>query len=100
MADYDVIAIVMGRDVDDLDTIVRRVKSIPGVIDVMMMLTLRVLKSDVKYAIAGASGEEEPMSPCGRSLFKLWPRQSVPRGKQLWCAWHGLVAYRGLQGAP
>lgn len=50
--DYDAIAIIMGRDVDDLNTIVRRVKSIPGVVDVTMMLTLRVMKSDVKYAIA------------------------------------------------
>jgi Lrp/AsnC family transcriptional regulator for asnA, asnC and gidA len=50
--DYDAIAIIMGRDVDDLNSIVRRVKSIPGVVDVTMMLTLRVMKSDVKYAIA------------------------------------------------
>jgi Lrp/AsnC family transcriptional regulator for asnA, asnC and gidA len=50
--DYDAIAIIMGRDVEDLNAIVRRVKSIPGVKDVTMMLTLRVLKSDVKYAIA------------------------------------------------
>jgi Lrp/AsnC family transcriptional regulator for asnA, asnC and gidA len=50
--DYDAIAIVMGKDVDDLDSIVRRVKTIPGILDVTMMLTLRVLKSDVKYAIA------------------------------------------------
>ena len=50
--DYDVIAIVMGRDVDHLNSIVRKVKSIPGVMDVTMMLTLRVVKSDVKYAIA------------------------------------------------
>ena len=50
--DYDAIAIVMGKDVDDLNAIVRKVKSVPGVIDVTMMLTLRVLKSDVKYAIA------------------------------------------------
>lgn len=63
MADYNVTAIVMGRDIDDLATIVRRVKGIPGVIDVMMMLTLRVLKSDVKHAIAGASGEKGPRSP-------------------------------------
>ena len=50
--DYDAIAIVMGRDVDHLNSVVRRVKSIPGVLDVTMMLTLKVLKSDVKYAIA------------------------------------------------
>jgi Lrp/AsnC family transcriptional regulator for asnA, asnC and gidA len=50
--DYDAIAIVMGRDVEDLDSIVRKVKGVPGVIDVTMMLTLKVLKSDVKYAIA------------------------------------------------
>ncbi len=50
--DYDAIAIVMGRDVDHLNSTVRKVKSIPGVLDVTMMLTLRVLKSDVKYAIA------------------------------------------------
>ncbi len=50
--DYDAIAIVMGRDVNHLNSIVRKVKSIPGVLDVTMMLTLRVVKSDVKYAIA------------------------------------------------
>ncbi len=50
--DCDAIAIIMGRDVDDLNSIVRRVKSIPGVMDVTMMLTLRVMKSDVRYAIA------------------------------------------------
>lgn len=51
IGDYDAIAIVMGRDVDDLNTIIRRVKSIPGVVDVTMMLTLRVMKGDVKYAV-------------------------------------------------
>jgi Lrp/AsnC family transcriptional regulator for asnA, asnC and gidA len=50
--DHDAIAIIMGRDVDDLNSIVHRVKSIPGVLDVTLMLTLRVMKSDVKYAIA------------------------------------------------
>ncbi len=50
--DYDAIAIIMGRDVDHLNSTVRRIKSIPGILDATMMLTLKVLKSDVKYAIA------------------------------------------------
>jgi DNA-binding Lrp family transcriptional regulator len=66
--DYAAIAIIMGHDVDALNTLVRRMKSISGVVDVTMMLALRVMKSDVKYAIVRRwkiSDDEARAESCG-----------------------------------
>lgn len=49
--DYDVIAIVMARSIEHLNEVVKKIKTLRGVRDATLSLTMRVVKSDVKYAV-------------------------------------------------
>ena len=49
--DYDAIAVVMAKDLDQLHEIINRVKKIKGVQEVNSLITIKIVKSDVRYSL-------------------------------------------------
>ncbi|MEM4186169.1 MAG: Lrp/AsnC ligand binding domain-containing protein [Candidatus Caldarchaeum sp.] len=49
--DYDAIAVVIGFDLNHVRQVVENIKKIRGVLSVNTYVTLRVVKSDTRYAL-------------------------------------------------
>ncbi|MDJ0270390.1 MAG: Lrp/AsnC family transcriptional regulator [Aigarchaeota archaeon] len=49
--DYDAIAVIMAHDLDGLHQTINKVKRIKGVIEVNSLITIRIVKSDVRYSL-------------------------------------------------
>ncbi|HIQ30029.1 MAG TPA: Lrp/AsnC family transcriptional regulator [Candidatus Caldiarchaeum subterraneum] len=49
--DYDAIVVVMARDMNELHGIVSRIKKIKGVTEVNTLVTIRIVKSEVKFSL-------------------------------------------------
>ena len=51
--DYDAIVVVMARDMNELHDIVSRIKKIKGVTEVNTLVTIKIVKSEVKFSLTG-----------------------------------------------
>jgi len=49
--DYDAIVVVMARNMDELYEIVNRIKKLNGVTEVNTLVTIRIVKSEVRYSL-------------------------------------------------
>jgi len=52
--EYDAIAVVMAANMEQLQQTINKIKSMDGVKDVNTLVTIRIVKSDVRYALPEA----------------------------------------------